>query len=318
MSLAGRAGMAAACLCIVAAVWYSAGLIKSEVAYKELFNPAKPVDYNGLVKLGERITSSPMPTGAYNFLFARGVDIFISKLPAASSAAEQSRPSASEINAIRIEALKLAITHTERSLAHTITPDLNYSLLATLAMALGDVNKLRDAASESVKYDPNNYRTRWLMAEAYLARGEKEKAAREAEIALELYPASMEAAGALARALGGNMTNDSAAVNIIAQARNRRTNREHSAEELVEAARGLSQKGEFQRARIKLITAIGRAEGPCPDCHRELAMVYEKMGRYSDAITEWETFIQQSPDPATVEQVKARIETLKQKSNPTH
>ena len=318
VSWTGRAILTAACLCVGVAVWYSAGLIKSEVAYKELFNPAKPVDYNGLVRLGERITSSPMPTGAYDFLFARGVDIFISKLPAASNATEQSRPTASEINAIRIDALKLAIKHVELSLAHTITPELNYSLLATLAMASGDVNKLRDAASEAVKWDPNNYRTRWLMAEAHLARGEKQQAAREAEIALELYPASMEAAAALARARGENMTNDSAAVNIIAQMRNRRTNREHSAEELLEIARGLSRKGDLQKARLKLLTAIGRAEGPCPDCHRELAMVYEKMARHPDAITEWETFIQQSADSATVEQIKARIETLKQKSNPTH
>lgn len=318
VSWARRASMAVACLCIAASVWYSAGLIKSDAAYKELFNPAKPIDYGGLVKLGERITSSPMPTGAYDFLFARGVDIFISKLPAASGATDQSRPGVSEINAIRTDALKLAITHTERSLAHTITPDLNYSLLATLAMSLGDVNKLRDAASEAVKYDPNNYRTRWLMAEAYLARGEKEKAAREAEIALALYPSSIEAAGALARARGENMVNDSAAENLIAQMRNSRTNREHSAEELVEAARELSQKGAFQKARIKLLTAIGRAEGPCPDCHRELAMVYEKTGRYSDAITEWETFIEQAADRGPVEQIKARIETLKQKSNPNH
>ncbi len=294
MSWAGRATIAAACLCVAVAVWYSAGLIKSELAYKELFNPAKPVDYNGLVRLGERITSSPMPTGAYDFLFARGVDIFISKLPADSTLTEQSRPTASEIKTIRTDALKLAIRHTERSLAHTITPDLNYSLLATLAMSSGDVSKLRDAASEAVKWDPNNYRTRWLMAEAYLARGEKQQAAREAEIALELYPASMEAASALARARGENTTNDSAAVNLIAQMRNRRTNREHSAEELLEIARGLSQKGDLQKARIKLLTAIGRAEGPCPDCHRELATIYEKMGRYPDAITEWETFIQQS------------------------
>jgi O-antigen ligase/Tfp pilus assembly protein PilF len=318
MSWAGRAVSTAACLCVAVAIWYSVGLIKSEVAYKELFNPAKPVDYNGLVRLGERITSSPMPTGAYDFLFARGVDIFISKLPAASTLNEQSRPTASEVSAIRVEALKLAIKHVERSLAHTITPELNYSLLATLAMSSGDVNKLRGAASEAVKWDPNNYRTRWLMAEAYLASGEKQRAAREAETALELYPASMEAASALARARGENMTNDSAAVNLMAQMRNRRTNREHTAEELLEIARGLSQKGDLQKARLKLLTAIGRAEGPCPDCHRELATIYEKMARYTDAITEWETFIQQSAESATVEQVKARIETLKQKSNPGH
>ncbi len=318
VSWVGRATVAAACLCVAVAVWYSIGLIKSEMAYKELFNPAKPIDYNGLVKLGERITSSPMPTGAYDFLFACGADIFISKLPAASTLTERSRPTASEISAIRIEALKLAIRHVEQSLARTITPDLNYSLLATLAMASGDVNKLRSAASEAVKWDPNNYRTRWLMAEAYLVSGENQRAAREAEIALELYPASMEAASALARARGENTTNDSAAVNLMAQMRNRRTNREHSAEQLLEIARDLSQKGDLQKARLKLLTAIGRAERPCPDCHRELATVYEKMARYPDAITEWETFIQQSADSATVEQIKARIETLKQKSNSGH
>jgi hypothetical protein len=100
--------------------------------------------------------------------------------------------------------------------------------------------------------------------------------------------------------------------------RNSRTNREHTAEELLEIARGLSQKGNLQKARLKLLTAIGRAEGPCPDCHRELATVYEKMARYADAITEWESFIQQSAEGAPVEQAKARIETLKQKSNPGH
>lgn len=315
-SWAGRTVAAAACLCVVAAIWYSAGLIKSDVAYKELFNPAKPIDFNGLVSLGERVTSSPLPTQSYDFLFARAADIFISKLPAASKATERARPSASELNAIRVEALKLAIKHAERSLDHTITPELNYSLLASLAMASGDVNKLRDAATEAVKWDPNNYRTRWLMAEAYLAHGEKQRAAREAEIALELYPVSDEAASALARARGEDMTDDSAVVDILAQARNSRPNLKHSVEELIEIARSLSQRGGLQKARIKLLTAIDRAEGPCPDCHRELATVYEKMGRYSDAISEWETFIGQSAESAPVEQIKARIETLKQKSNP--
>jgi O-antigen ligase/Tfp pilus assembly protein PilF len=315
VSWAGRTVAAAACLCVALAVWYSAGLIKSDAAYKEMFNPANPIDYNGLIRLGERITSSPLPTRSYDYLFARATDIFISKLPAASKATENTRPSASEINAVRVEALKLAIRHVERSLAHTITPELNYSLLASLAMASGDVNKLRDAASEAVKCDPNNYRTRWLMSEAYLAHGEKQRAAREAELALEIYPDSSEAASALARARGEDMTNDSAVADILAQARNNRPNLKHSAEELIEIARGLSQRGDLQKARIKLLTAIGRAEGPCADCHRELATVYEKMGRYSDAISEWEAFIEQSAERAPVEQIKARIETLKQKSN---
>ncbi|MGA9773795.1 MAG: O-antigen ligase family protein [Blastocatellia bacterium] len=316
-SWTSRAVLTSACLCVGAALWYSAGLIRSDAAYKELFNPANPIDYNGLVRLGERITSSPLPTGAYDYLFARGVDIFISKLPSASTTSEQTRPTTSEINRVRIEALKLAITHVERSLAHTITPELNYSLLSTLAMASGDVNRSRDAAGEAVKWDPNNYRTRWLMAEALLARGEKQQAAREAEFALELYPVSMEAASALARARGANNStaSDSAALDINVQARNNRVTPKRSVEELIEAARAISQAGNLQKARIKLMTAITRAEGPCPVCHRELALVYEKMGRYPDAIAEWETVIGQATQNEPVEQVRARIETLKQKSN---
>jgi tetratricopeptide (TPR) repeat protein len=316
-SWAGRAVLTAACLCVGAALWYSAGLIRSDAAYKELFNPANPIDYNGLMRLGERITDSPLPTGAYDYLFARGVDIFISKLPSASNTSEQTRPTTSEINTIRIEALKLAVKHVERSLAHTITPELNYSLLASLAMASGDVNKSREAAGEAVKWDPNNYRTRWLMAEAHLARGEKQQAAREAELALELYPVSREAASALARArsTSNSAASDSAVLDINVQARNNRVTPKRSVEELIEAARSISQAGNLQKARIKLMTAVTRAEGPCPVCHRELALVYEKMGRYTDAIAEWETFIGQATQGEPVEQVRARIETLKQKSN---
>lgn len=311
-----RAISAAACVCVAAAVWYSTGLIKSDIAYKEIFNPAKPLDFNGLVKLGERVTSAPLPTGAYDYLFARAVDTFVRKLPAAANSTNQSQPAAVDIAAIRTEALNLAIRHTEKSLARTITPELNYLLLGTLAMASGDANRLRDAASEAVKWDPNNYHTRWLMAEAHLARGETVQAEREAKRSLALYALSPEAASALARARGKNPTDDSAIAEILVEQRNSRPKLEHSSEELIEIARGFSQAGRLPKARIKLMTAIDRANGPCPECHRELAAVYEKMGRYRDAIAEWETFIQQAPDRAMTEQIQARVETLKQKNNP--
>ena len=99
----------------------------------------------------------------------------------------------------------------------------------------------------------------------------------------------------------------------MARARNTRPNPKRGAEELIEIARRLSEAGKLQKARTKLFVAIGRAGGRCANCHRELAIVYERMGRYSDAITEWGSFIQESPDQASAEQGKARIDELQAK-----
>lgn len=197
-SLSSRALVTGASLLIVGSVWYSAGLVRSERAYRELVDPTKPVDFDKLVELGGRITSSPLPTGAYDFVFARAVDSFIRKMAASSNS------TGVDLNAIRAQATRLGIEHVEKSLAHTLTPELNYAVLASLALAAGDVDSLRDAAREAVRWDPKNYYTRSLMAEAHLVRGERDQAAREAEIALDLYHVSPEAASVLARARGEN------------------------------------------------------------------------------------------------------------------
>lgn len=306
----------AACLCMAAATWYSARLIESEVAYKELFNPASPVDFDRLARLGERVTSSPLPSGAYDYLFARAVYIFVTKLPAATDSTGSLPPRANEVVAIRTQAVGLAIKHVENSLAHTLTPELNYSLLGSLALASGDVARLRLAASELLKWDPNNYHTRRLMAEIHLARGEYEQAVSEVEIALELSPFSQEAASLLARARCQGVEECFAAAEIRARALKTRPKLKHSVVELIEISRKHSQSGRWQKAQIKLLKAIGRAKGVCPDCYRELAVLYEKMGRYSDAIAQWETFLEQAIKPAPVEEIRARIDTLKQKSEP--
>ena len=91
----------------------------------------------------------------------------------------------------------------------------------------------------------------------------------------------------------------------------RRPNAKRSVEELIEIGRKLSQAGKLRKARIKLLTAIGRANGPCAHCHRELALVYERMGHYSDAIAEWGTCIEQSPEGASAEEIRAHIRAIK-------
>src|SRR6185369_329705 len=189
---------AAALACLLAAIWYSAGIIESDAAYNDLFDSSHPVDFNRLVSLGDRVTGGPDPTLQYDFLFAHAAETFVRNLPKASESA-RSQGITVDVKAIREDALKLAISHAEKSLSRTLTPDLNYSLLGTLALAVGDLNKLQDAASEAIRWDRYNYYARLLMAEAYLARGEKESAEREAELAFELRPLSQEVASMLAR-----------------------------------------------------------------------------------------------------------------------
>lgn|GEM_PF-1209037 len=307
---------AAALACLVIAIWYSGGVIESDAAYNDLFDSSHPVDFNRLVSLGEKVTGTPDPTRQYDFLFAHAVETFVRNLPKASESASRAQGITVDVKAIREDALKLAISHVEQSLARTLTPDLNYTLLGSLALSAGDVNKLQDAAGEAIRWDPRNYYARLLMAEAYLARGDKELAEREAELAFELRPVSPEVASMLARTRGLDPADDSADVAAVAEARNARPNLRRDAEELIKIGRKLAQEGKLKQAQIKLVTAIGRADGPCPDCHRELAILYEKMTRYADAITEWAAYMTEAPERASAEQINARIEGLKQKSAP--
>lgn len=315
-SWSSRALVTGASLLIVGSVWYCAGLVRSERAYRELMDPTNPVDFDKLVDLGERITSSPLPTGAYDFVFARAVDSFIRKMAASSTSAGPVESSGIDLNAIRAQATRLGIEHAQKSVAHTLTPELNYSVLASLALAAGDVDRLRDAAREAVRWDPKNYYTRSLMAEAHLVRGERDQAAREAEIAIDLYHVSPEAASVLARAMGENPADQSAMTEQMARLRVSNREVKRSVEELIEVARKLAQSNKLKKAQIKLLTASLRADGPCPECHRELAIVYERMGRYSDAIAQWERFIEQTPERASAEQIHARVEALRQKNSP--
>jgi O-antigen ligase len=308
-----RVLVTAAAILVVGSFWYSVRLVRSEIAYRELFDPRKPVDFDRLVVLGRQITSSPLPTGAYDFGFARAVDTFVKKLPAAASVGKSTGV---DVNAIRASATKLAIEHVEASLQHTLTPDLNYSLLASLSLASGDSDRLERAASEAVRWDPNSFQTRSLMTEAYLLRGDRDKAAREAEIALDLYPASRKATALLARATDEDTAEEFALAKRMAQLRGRGRPATRSIEEVIDAARKLAQANNLRKARQKLLTAVQRSDGPCPDCHRELAIIYERMGRNPEAIAHWKAFIEQAPERAATEQVEERVAALRQKDAP--
>jgi len=55
------------------------------------------------------------------------------------------------------------------------------------------------------------------------------------------------------------------------------------------------------------------AENPVPVVHRGLGMLYEKLGRGSDAAAEYEKYLELSPAAVDRGRIQRRIEALKEK-----
>ena len=158
----------------------------------------------------------------------------------------------------RAKAYESAVAHSDKLLAHALTPELNNLLLAYLSWATDDIDKTYAYAGEVLKWDSINAEGRWLMAEALLAKGDREQALREAELALELNPGSREAKSVLMRARLGAMPT---AQNI---------------ERLINRGKRLAARGNVEGARRILRRAARLANGKCPECNRELALLGER------------------------------------------
>lgn len=234
------------------------------------------------------------PTGDRAFVAARALTLCAEKIQAVR---ESSRESMNDnLARSKAAAIEAAMTHAGRSLAHTLTPDSNYLLLAYLASLSGDVPRLHSYAAEALKWDPRFANSRWLMAEAYLAEGNREQAAREAELALGINPSLRQARIILARARGESEPGHAAI------------------EESIERARGFISAGKPAKAERVLRRAIARSRAPCPECHRLLASIYEAANLYENAIAEWQSFITQAPDRASAQGAASRIDALRQNS----
>jgi putative inorganic carbon (HCO3(-)) transporter len=290
--LLGFATAVPGCLLVIVAAWYSIAVIRADAAINKAMMWADAGDLNQAISEGERAADSAEPTGEYNFLFARALVLCADRMDTRSNV---HGAEVGGLIAARDRAIEMAESRAQKSLAHTQTPDLNYLLLAYLAFVKHDVAKLRAYADEAARWDPSHFRTRWMLAEAYLAGGDRNRAAQEAEIALELDPTSSDAKSVLARARGETESLETRIEGIIAQAHKR------------------AEAGKLDEARRVLDRAFRLSNGACAECHRALALVYESGNQYQNAITEWQIFIEQAPDRASAEQIASRIEALRQK-----
>jgi Tfp pilus assembly protein PilF len=280
---------------IALATWYAFSITSADRDMYKALAFANAGDVDRVALYGARATRRAEPTGAYDFLFAQALATCATRMQTSANVSGQSTIEKNRLMRARDQAIQLAITHAEKSAAHTLTPDSSYVLLAYLALSADDAQRLRAYATEAIKWDPNYSDSHWLMAEVHLKDGSREQAAREAERALALHPSSRNAASALARAAGESEAYERTVAKIVTRARR------------------LADAGDGEGARRLLVRAIRKSSGPCPSCHSALALVYEMTDSCDEAVAEWQTFMRQDPARAAAEQVEARIEQLRQK-----
>ena len=282
---------AAGCLLFVVAAWYSIGLIRADAIINYAFVSANRGEADQVMKYGLRATDGPDPAGDYDFLFARALSQCADRMQTDN----KSQAELDKLEEKRAKIIDLGIIHGERSVAHTLTPDASHLLLAYLALNADDSARLRANASEALKWDPLFPSAHSLMAEAYLAEGDREQAVGEAELALDINPSARGARSLLKRLRTGfKKTSPQIA-------------------ERIERGRRLASAGKTNKARKVLKHAILRAKGPCPECHSALASLYESSKLYKEAVAEWQIFIKQTPDLKAAEQARRQIDMLSQK-----
>ena len=277
---------------LLASAWYSLLSLQADKQLSKAFVAAHQGNLDQVINCVNSATSFSDPVADRNLVAARALTLCAERT---SQNPMQPRGRAGALTKVGAAAIDLAMIHANKSLARTGEPDSSRLLLAYLAFLGGDKEKLLENASEAIKLDPYFPNARWLMAEAYLAEGDLDRAAREAEIALDIRPSLRQAKSALVRAGAAPMPPG-------------------SVEKSLERGRLLLREGKTLKAEKALLRALRRSSGRCAECHRVLATVYEQANLNEDAIIEWQAFLREAPDRATAEQTSRRIEMLKQKT----
>ena len=83
--------------------------------------------------------------------------------------------------------------------------------------------------------------------------------------------------------------------------------------ELLATPAGTENWQKHQQKAEELYRRALNAETPVPVAHRGLGMLYEKLGRASDAVPEYEKYLELSPAAIDRERIQRRLESLKEK-----
>ena len=92
--------------------------------------------------------------------------------------------------------------------------------------------------------------------------------------------------------------------------REKRTVEEEERELLATPAGQENSKAHQQKAEEMYLRALS-ASDPVPMAHRGLGMLYEKLSRTNDAVSEYEKYVELAPTAVDHERIQKRIEALR-------
>jgi len=270
--------------------WFSINTLQAEHEIGNAIRSADAGRFSDVLDFGNRAISHPDPTGDYHFSYARALALYGDSV-ASSDVASKVNPTLSQ-NPARRDAYNMALAQAESSLAHTVTPNSSYVLMAYVALRLKLDDHLFDYSKQSVLLDPNLANAHWLMAEAYLARNDSASAREEARLAMLLNPYSYEARSVLKRTHEGFDPSG-------------------TLEALISNTKALVAKGRLPVAERRLQQALRKSGGKCAECHKALATVFEAQGKNQEAIAELEVYLSESPERARQDGTPAWIDRLR-------
>jgi len=293
---AAAAALILAPLFFIAAVTQGVVEMRADHHINEAFRAASQGNLDGVLSSAGQALNVFDPNGGFALLAAQSVAICIDHINEADRASR--RRSGRAPSAPEREALNFAIINAQRSLAHTLTPDSSCVLMAYLSLLAGDGVRVKQFASDAVSYDSKFANSRWLLAEGHLAVGEREQAIAEAKSSLDLKSALNRSRFVIERAQGEDET------------------RRQKKEKALASAREVINRGNPEKAKVILLRLISKSPSPCPECHSELASLYEAEHLYEQAIAEWQIFIAQTPDRASAKDAEKHISALRLMSGP--
>jgi predicted Zn-dependent protease len=175
--------------------------------------------------------------------------------------------------------------HRERKLYfQTVEPVMRHNI--QLAINAGRARSALYNAQRLVDFHPDSENLFWL-AESYRALGPRASQLTEKELS-------------------------NSAMKDAAKKREKRTAEEEE-RELLGTPAGKDNWQKHQQLAEDYYKRALEAENPAPVAHRGLGMLYEKLGRGSDAAAAYEKYLELSPSATDRERIQRRIEVLKEK-----
>lgn len=188
-----------------------------------------------------------------------------------------------------------------------------HNRLGRALMAKGQLSDATEAFRKAIEQRGGNYfAAQYNLAFALQQQGDTENALKAYDAAISQrggsYPDAFYQKGLILL----NQNRDGEAATAFNKAIEQNNHQDADANQALGVA--LARQKDLEGAEAAFKRAIDQRSGNFPDAHYNLGLLYEKTGRFADAIKEYETFLQQNPKAFNRPQVERSLQDLRRRA----